>query len=195
MATGGGLDTWTSWRFLAWLQAWPLNRSTLLDYFKQSCFYDPSCNNELISLQRTLDPSYIKTMTGVEYEVDNSSPMASKTPAYFLIRKQERHSETSVTVLALYYVVGTGPQWGTVYQMPTIYSVLACNFASTSFYVSEALLQLSSHLQYTPLTQYSFDWESTDKPTIPDRPTSTKYASAVDAYTEEEDARRANARR
>lgn len=67
-------------------------------------------------------------MTGVEYEVDNSSPMASKTPAYFLIRKQERHSETSVTVLALYYVVGTGPQWGTVYQMPTIYSVLACNF-------------------------------------------------------------------
>lgn len=46
MATGGGLDTWTSWRFLAWLQAWPLNRSTLLDYFKQSCFYDPSCNNE-----------------------------------------------------------------------------------------------------------------------------------------------------
>ena len=65
-------------------------------------------------------------MVGLEYEVDNTSPAAGN-PIYFIIRKQERLSETNVTVLAIYYIVGKGPQWGTVYQMPTVYSVLGCS--------------------------------------------------------------------
>ena len=37
-----------SWRFEAWLNAFPLNRNTVLDYFKHSPFYDRLCNNEVV---------------------------------------------------------------------------------------------------------------------------------------------------
>lgn len=70
-------------------------------------------------------------MKGIEYEVDNTSAQAAKLPQYFVIRKQERFSETNVSILAVYYIVGTGPQWGTVYQMPSVYSVLSCNLVGS----------------------------------------------------------------
>lgn len=54
------LDSSRSWRYLAWLQAWPLNRNTVMDYFRISDFYDKSCNNEMIYMQKTVEQSQIK---------------------------------------------------------------------------------------------------------------------------------------
>jgi hypothetical protein len=72
-----------SWRFEAWLNSFPLNRATVLDYFKHSQFYgdvthmhrpslpqslthlvncitiDRGCNNEIV-LAQNLDPATIK---------------------------------------------------------------------------------------------------------------------------------------
>eukprot|EP00474_Spongospora_subterranea_P004090 CRZ04548.1 hypothetical protein [Spongospora subterranea] len=172
--------TYQSWRFLAWLQAWPLNRSTLFDYFKQSTFYDSSCNNELLILQRTVDHSHLKTMVGLEYEVDSSS-RASESPSYFLIKKQDRHSETSTTCLAVYYIIGTGPQWGTIYQMPSVYSVLVCNLGTSSYYVGQALEALASHIDYSPLTGYSWASENSDKNPEAPAPVAYRYSNPVDA--------------
>ena len=200
----GVADGSRSWRYLAWLQTWPLNHFTIMDYFRLSDFYDKSCNNEIIYMQKTVEHSQIKyghthiytrihtthythihtsshnkatqrptrsliqiaihiyillkhhtpinththtltlthtythpfpygrTMRGIEYEVDTSSAQAKQNPSYFVIRKQYRESESNVNILAVYYIVGTGPQWGTVYQMPSVYSVLSCNLVCLS---------------------------------------------------------------
>ena len=39
------------WNDPVWLQFFPLNAVTALDYFARSSFYDSSCNNEKIKQQ------------------------------------------------------------------------------------------------------------------------------------------------
>ena len=39
----------SAWRYEAWLHAYPLNRATVLDYFKHSPFYSLQANNERIN--------------------------------------------------------------------------------------------------------------------------------------------------
>ena len=92
----------TSWRFQAWLDHWPLNRNTLLDYFKHSDFYDTQCNNEVIIMQRNEGAGGLKTLTGVEYEVVQH---VSKDPNYFLILKQYRESPESVRIMQVWLLV------------------------------------------------------------------------------------------
>jgi mediator of RNA polymerase II transcription subunit 6 len=46
----------TSWRDDQWLQFYPLNSFTALDYFSMSPFFVRGCNNELARMQG-LDPS------------------------------------------------------------------------------------------------------------------------------------------
>jgi hypothetical protein len=41
----------SAWRYEEWLHTWPLNKSTVLDYFKHSDFYDRTCNNEIAIMQ------------------------------------------------------------------------------------------------------------------------------------------------
>jgi len=42
----------TSWRSEAWLHAYPLHAGTVLDYFKESDWYDRTCNNEMVRMQQ-----------------------------------------------------------------------------------------------------------------------------------------------
>lgn len=74
-------------------------------------------------------------MTGIEYEID----LSSKDPTCFIIRKQHRHSLTSTTLLALYFVSAKG----IVYPLPNLRSVLSFNMVSVpSFAESIIPLQL-----------------------------------------------------
>lgn len=133
-----------SWRWTAWLEQYPLNKSTVLDYFKHSDFYDRSCNNEVLAMQQQqqhlYDPSRIRMMRGIEYEVDNSIP----SPTYFLIRKQLRKSPEDVQVLALYYILGpqAGPGVGTVFPLPSVHRVLKTGLACFTYYLGQALSSL-----------------------------------------------------
>lgn len=145
----------TSFRFEAWVNTWPLNRMTVLDYFRYSDFYDRSCNNEqLIMQQNVVDASKITHMVGLEYEVDASHP---RNEHYFLIRKQYRSSPRDVQVLALYYVVGLdpppgahGPPRGTVFPLPDLQSVFVCNLQTCMHHTIEAFRALAAVARPSP---------------------------------------------
>lgn len=79
---------------------------------------------------QTMSSDALKSMEGVEYEVDPLS-----TDEYFLIRKSYRLDPNTTQLLALYYVIGTDnvtgdplmPPRGTVLPMPDMHSVLKTN--------------------------------------------------------------------
>jgi len=141
------------WRHDAWLKTYPLTEWNAIDYFKNSQFYDPNCNNQLIRTQN-IDQAKLKEMVGVEYEMDRTV-LASDNPCY-VIRKQYRHSPTEATLLALYYVVAVGPLRGTVYPMPTVHNVLHCNAMTALHFVGSALEDLSQHVKFDSVLGYSF---------------------------------------
>jgi len=169
-----------TWRWVAWLEKFPLNRNTVLDYFKFSDFYDRTCNNELI-IQQNVDPAKIKTLTGIEYELDAD---IAKDDSYYLLRKQHRDSPRSVRVLSWYYVVndeqpgGTGPLRGTVFPLPDLHAVLRMNLTTSMFYVNSAFKELSEAAKYNPARPYTWDFPD-HKPTI-SQPQRNIYSNLVD---------------
>ena len=126
----------SAWRYEAWLSAFPLNRATVLDYFKHSPFYDPACNNERTAAAAGGGgggggaAQQLRGMEGVEFEVDQSvSASPSPDPSYFLVRKQWRSSPSRVHALALYYVVGVDAApllRGSVVFLPALAEVARC---------------------------------------------------------------------
>jgi len=151
-----------SWRFEAWINTYPLNRNTVLDYFKHSHFYDRTCNNEQILMQK-LPSSTIKTLVGIEYEVENEGP-GSVDGNYFVIRKQYRESSSSVRVVALFYIVGvepptaTGPTVrGMCVPLPDIHSVFNFNLDTAIFHLCHSLTILTSRVRFlAPVTLHDF---------------------------------------
>jgi hypothetical protein len=53
----------SAWRWESWLHTWNLNRSTVLDYFKHSDFYDRTCNNE-IAIMQAMNAESLKSVAG-----------------------------------------------------------------------------------------------------------------------------------
>ena len=91
----------SAWRYEGWLSSFPLNRATVLDYFKHSPFYSFSANNEAA----LSSPQQLRALEGVEFEVE---PQHSDA-LFFLIRKQWRSSPSTTHLLQLFYVVGVEP--------------------------------------------------------------------------------------
>uniref|UniRef100_A0A6B2G6T1 Mediator of RNA polymerase II transcription subunit 6 n=1 Tax=Myxobolus squamalis TaxID=59785 RepID=A0A6B2G6T1_MYXSQ len=96
-----------SWRDEACLPN--LNGNTVLNYFCQTSnpFYDRTCNNEIIKMQR-LNISALVNMCGIEYEL-----ITNQEPALYVICKQKRVNVNSAVPIAYYYILN-----GTVYQCP-----------------------------------------------------------------------------
>lgn len=183
-----------SFRDTIWLQSFPLNAQTVIHYFALSPFYDRSCNNERLKMQR-LGLDQLKNMRGVEYEV---LPNAAKQlpQQLFLIRKQRRSSRTQVEPLAVYYVLD-----GSVYQAPNIHAMLTSRLVHTraslnalclitrstytgaslylqkkcSYRVNKAFHTLAAGVRFSPTEGYAWDFSSSDKkePVIPSERTST----------------------
>lgn len=124
-----------SFRDTMWLQSFPLNTQTVIHYFALSPFYDRSCNNERLKMQR-LGLDQLKNMRGIEYEVLPNT--AKQLPQQlFLIRKQRRSGRTQVEPLAIYYVLD-----GSVYQAPNIHAMLTSRLvrASCLMFVSSDMM-------------------------------------------------------
>lgn len=114
-------DLCKSWRYEAWINSFPLNRNTVLDYFKHSDFYDRTCNNETLAMQG-MDPSHLKNLTGVQYEIGRPDKEREDNTEWLLIRKIYRHSPTKVRIHGLRFVTFLWMQWDFMLHTKTSHS-------------------------------------------------------------------------
>ncbi len=136
-----------SWHDSAWIPI--LDPSNVMAYFSESSnlFYDRTCNNEVIKMQR-LSPDHLHNMTGVEYML-----LHVQEPILYIIRKQHRHSPTSVTPIADYYIIA-----GIVYQAPDLGSVVNSRLLSTVTHLQSAFEEARSYAKYHPSRGYWWDF-------------------------------------
>ena len=135
--------SWISFRDDYWLERFPLNSVTVLDYFALSKFYDKTCNNEYIKMQRQ-DISMLKQMVGIEYEVV-VPPLKMGTDMYgqpcvlpqtaevFVIQKQRRISADQVARLSVSYCL-----FGSLYQAPHLLPAIHCRIQNCIFNIKQA---------------------------------------------------------
>jgi mediator of RNA polymerase II transcription subunit 6 len=143
-----------SYIFHQWLQ-WhgPLTKENVLDYFAESPFYDRDCNNEVCKKQN-VPPDQIealmKTMKGKEYVL----VFSNENPRLFVIRRQIRESLDKVKPTGLYYVIED-----TVYQAPSLLSLLHSRMVGSLFYLHNSFRELSQFFDFDPLTNYKWSKE------------------------------------
>lgn len=138
-----------SWHDSTWLPF--LNSTNVLDYFsdKSNSFYDRSCNNEIIKMQRQ-SMDHLKNMVGTEYIL-----LHVKEPILYVVRKQHRHSPEETTPLADYYIIA-----GRVYQAPDLGSVFNSRILNTVHHLQQAFDDANSFARYHPGRGYSWDFSS-----------------------------------
>lgn len=131
--------TGVMWNDRLWLNHFPLNKETVFDYFSQSQFYDRSCNNELIRMQR-LDPTLLSKMSGIEYVVSHHVE-----PSLYVITKQRRTLEPKLIIesLATYYVID-----GNVYQAPTAHAVFSSRILQSLHHVKNAFGEIQKYAKF-----------------------------------------------
>jgi hypothetical protein len=180
-------ETQQVFRFVEWLEHFPLNRWNVLDYFKHSVFYDKSCNNERIAMQGQ-DLSHLQSLSGIEY-VPVCEGFADECP-YYLIYKQDRtvqesstgETTSTVELLCVYYVVGRDDPGdpadnrpplarGTVFPMPDLNLVLAHNLSSAVHSLTAALDSLQE-LGALEAQTLEHDEESTEENAVAALPVS-----------------------
>lgn len=120
--------TGVMWQDKNWLTYFPLDETTVLDYFSLSQFYDGRCNNELIKMQR-LDKSLLETMPGIEYGLTGNP-----SPGLFIITKAKRSIDPpKLEPLATYYIHD-----GDVYQAPSMHAILSSRVLQSVHHLRKA---------------------------------------------------------
>jgi len=149
-------QTQISFRDQAWLETFPLNKDSVMDYFSRSSFYDGTCLNEQIKMQR-LDPKTIQNRTGKEYFIEHVIPPESEQgnpPNIFVIRKQNRVSTKNVEHLSSYYILN-----GTAFQSPNIRTVCSSTLRASLYHVSNSFKEISSYSQFDPYLGYIWNFD------------------------------------
>jgi len=135
-----------------WLELFPLNKDTVLTYFAISGFYDKTCNNEQIRMQRlTMDKMLL--MKGLEYKLEHT-----QEPFLYVIKKQKRESPNVAVPIAIYYIIN-----GTIFQAPHIYSVLAARASVSLLYLQQSFSEVSKFQSFDPYTAFQWNWEKSGK--------------------------------
>lgn len=140
-----------SWHDSAWIPH--LNQANILDYFSERSnpFYDRTCNNEVIKMQRQ-SPEQLINMQGLEYAL-----LHAQEPILYVVRKQIRHSQSQVAPIADYYIIG-----GIVYQGPDLGSVINSRVLNTIFHLQSAFDATLSFSKYHPSRGYWWEFKDNE---------------------------------
>ncbi|KAF0709470.1 Aste57867_5909 [Aphanomyces stellatus] len=145
-----------SYRDNVWLGQFELNHQTVLYYFAGSPWYDKSCNNEILKMQRR-PLEHLVSMTGIEYELQPND--AKQLPQnLFVIHKKNRTGPRTAAVMAIYYVLDQ-----TIYQAPNTYTLLTSRLKKCSYRINKAFKALSAGVRFSPTEGYSWDFSTEDK--------------------------------
>ncbi|XP_059063857.1 mediator of RNA polymerase II transcription subunit 6 [Cryptomeria japonica] len=122
-----------------WLNAVPLDRNFVFDYFALSPFYDWTCNNEQLRRRsiHPLDMSHLSKMTGIEFVLNEVLE-----PHLFVFRKQKRDGPEKITPMLTYYVLD-----GSIYQAPQLCSIFASRMVRALYHISKSFRIASSKLE------------------------------------------------
>lgn len=121
-----------------WIRTYGLGEYNALDYFACSQFYDVSCNNEILKMQRR-SLSNLLNMKGIEYVIGKR--FLKCEPFLFIIVKQQRHSENQVDIIAKYYILDK-----IIYECPSLKSLFTSRLNSFSFHANSALKLLKENI-------------------------------------------------
>ena len=137
-----------SWVDSSWVPI--LNTNNVMDYFsdRRNPFYDASCNNENLKMQR-LSLDQLANMTGIEYCL-----LYVQEPILYVIRKQQRMSPTQTNPISDYYIVA-----GTIYQAPDLCSVVNSRLLSAISHIQSAFEEARSYVKYHPAKGYRWDFQ------------------------------------
>ncbi|CAD5119201.1 DgyrCDS7836 [Dimorphilus gyrociliatus] len=146
-STGSDNHLHIMWRDSAWTPM--LNPSNILEYFSQSPFYDRTCNNEIIKMQR-LKVNQLQNMTGIEYFL-----IHTQEPIFYVIRKIHRNSPTQTSTICDYYIID-----GSIYQAPDLSSVLNSRLLNATHNLSSAFAEVRSYFRYHPSVGYWWQFKN-----------------------------------
>ncbi|KAK7208147.1 putative MED6 mediator subfamily complex component [Myxozyma melibiosi] len=145
------------WRAPEWIAQWGLRTDNVLEYFAQSPFYDRSSNNQVLKMQSQFSSpmmqpqdvhKLLESMRGIEFAIAIPNPGT----ALWVIRKQNRISQTEAIPLATYFVIEEN-----IYMAPTVYSVVSSRIMACSKELTEALAIAADKLpNFSPTTGYSY---------------------------------------
>eukprot|EP00884_Botryococcus_braunii_P017784 jgi/Botrbrau1/468/Bobra.110_2s0107.1 len=170
----------TCWRDDQWLQIFPLNTFTALDYFSFSPFFVRGCNNDIARMQG-LDSSKMGILPpGIEYVVQDA-----QEPHLFVIRRQHRTSpKTSPTPQAIYYILD-----GTIYQAPSLHAALTARLNRCLYSLRRAFHQMQADLDPLIKGLSARDQEDTAEVGVEPKtePTTSNALSAVPRKIQKEE--------
>ena len=135
------VKTTQSWEDKIWLNQWPFNKDTVLEYFYNSIFFDRRSTNAQLKMQQPeLPPDRAKAalekMDGITYELmrdEEIPPMNGAPPRTLYVIRMARRRGAEVTVLRWYYVLD-----GVVFEAPSLQAALSARVQRLGWHLSKA---------------------------------------------------------
>ena len=147
MAAPSSQDDTPTLTSLSWLdKSWwagALRRETALDYFSHSPFYDRTCLNEQLKMNKGLSPAEVaeklSRLPGVVYQLDEQRteeiPPEGDEQAHtlYVIHMFRRSPSRKETTLRYYYCLD-----GIIYEAPTLGAVLRARLLRLGWHLKQA---------------------------------------------------------
>ncbi|KAH3670676.1 hypothetical protein OGAPHI_001191 [Ogataea philodendri] len=163
------------WRSPEWVNAFGLRTDNVLEYFSQSPFFDRTSNNQVLKMQNQFtDTNFynkpydlllqdLRKMRGIEFVI-----AMVREPDFWIIRKQNRTSETETDTLADYYIIGSS-----VYMAPVTHAVLSSRFLASVLSLRNAIGELQHLPSFSPSNGHQYLLQTGDALAAPTADTDT----------------------
>lgn len=134
---------------MGWVSTNPLTAENVMEYFSMSGFYDrQTASVEILKMQRRAPTAELLRQTkGFEFAVEFADP-----PRLFVIRKDQRTSETTVVTRGYFYVLD-----GTIYAAPPLHLVATAALRRAFAVLGAALQDMCDFVRFDPVTGNSWD--------------------------------------